>query len=60
MKRLFTWLNEHKFEAHVLSFLLMVLPPAGLFFAAQTGSTGLILGLLALVVGGNLLAVAIR
>jgi hypothetical protein len=38
----------------------MILPPAGLFFAAQIGSTILILVLLALVVAGNLLAVAIR
>ena len=60
MNRLLTWLGEHKFEAHVLSFLLMVLPSAGLYFAAQIESTGLILGLLALVVSGNLLAVAIR
>ena len=60
MNRLFTWLNVHKFEAHVLSFLLMILPAAGLFFAAQAGSNGLILALLALVIGGNLLVVATR
>jgi hypothetical protein len=54
------WLKSHKFEAHTLSFLLMVLPPAGMFYAAQNGADGLIWALLALVVSGNLLTVALR
>jgi hypothetical protein len=60
LQRLFNWLNAHKFEVHVLSFMLMILPSAGLFFAAQAGSNGLILGFLALVITGNLLVVAAR
>jgi hypothetical protein len=58
--RLKNWLKSHKFEAHTLSFFLMVLPPAGMFYAAQSGAEGLIWALLALVVSGNLLAVALR
>ncbi len=54
------WLKSHKFESQTLSFLLMVLPPAGMYYAAQIEADGLIWGLLALVVSGNLLAVALR
>jgi len=57
---LLNWLNNHKFEAHLISFLLMIVPPAGMYYAAQAGADGLILGLLGLVVTGNLLAIAIH
>jgi len=60
VNHILNWLSSHKFESNVISFLLMILPPVGLFYAAQAGSTGFIYALLALVVAGNLLAVATR
>lgn len=32
---MFAWLREHKFEAHLIAFLLMILPPIPMYFAAQ-------------------------
>ena len=60
MKILMNWLATHKFQVYLVSFLLMMLPPVGLYFAAQGQSVGWIWALLALVIAGNLLAVAIR
>lgn len=50
------WLTKNKFEVHLVAFLLMVLPPIPLYFAAQNGATGLIWVLLGFVICGNLLA----
>lgn len=60
MNGLVNWFKTHKFEAHLLSFLLMILPSVGMYYAAQADADGLILGLLGLVVMGNLLAITIR
>ncbi len=60
MNRLLEWLSVHKFEAHLISFLLIIVPSGGLYYAAQIGSASLILALLGLVITGNLLAVATR
>lgn len=54
------WLKSHKFEAQILSFLLMILPPAGMYVAAQSGAESLIWVLLGLVITGNILAVMQR
>ena len=54
------FLNAHKFQAHLLAFLLMVLPPAGLYLAARSGAIAWIWVLLAVVVLGNLLAIAVK
>lgn len=54
------WLNAHKFEARLASFLLMAVCPIGLYWAAQAGADGWVYGLLALIVGGNVLAVLVR
>ena len=54
------WLREHKFEAHLLAFSLMILPAVGLYFAARRGSQSWIWALLGVFVLGNLLAVVVR
>jgi len=58
MSTLLNWLSRNKFQAYGLTFLLIALPPVGLFFVAQ--STGWVIALLGLVVLGNVLAVLIR
>ena len=52
--------SAHKFQAHLLAFLLMVLPPMGMYLAARNGAVGWIWVLLAIVVLGNLLAIAVK
>jgi len=54
------WLAKNKFEVHLLAFLLMVLPPIPLYYAAQREAPGLIWALLAFVICGNLLALLSR
>jgi hypothetical protein len=60
MKNLLDWLNKNKFTAHLLAFLLMILPPAGMYFAAGQGAAGWIWILLGLVILGNLLAIGVE
>jgi hypothetical protein len=50
------YFKQRRFQVHILAFLLMILPPVAMYFAAQQGITGAIWALLALVVLGNLLA----
>ena len=54
------WLTKNKFEVHLVAFLLIILPPIPLYYAAQSGASGLIWALLALVICGNLLALLSR
>lgn len=54
------FLSAHKFQAHLLAFVLMVLPPIGMYLAAENGALVWIWGLLAVVVLGNLLAIAVK
>ena len=54
------WLKEHKFEAHLTAFLMMIIPSAGLYFAAQGEATGLIWALLGLFVLANLFAIILK
>ena len=58
MTDLAQWLSAHKFQAHLLVFFLLALPPIALYFTAQ--STVWVTALLAVIVLGNLLAVLIR
>jgi len=60
MTNLHNWIRSHKFEAHLLAFLLMVIPPVPLYLAAQRDAAAWIWGLLALVILGNLLALVVR
>jgi hypothetical protein len=54
------WLTSHKFEAYAIAFLLMIIPPIPLYFAAREGSQPGMILLLALIVLGNLLALLIH
>lgn len=54
------WLKVHKFETAVLAFILMLLPPIGMYTAAQDNATDWILVLLAVVVVGNLIALQVK
>jgi formate/nitrite transporter FocA (FNT family) len=49
------WMRKHKFEAHSIAFLLMILPPILLYLAAQDGAVTWIIVLLVPVVLGNIL-----
>lgn len=60
MTNLLAWLRAHKFEAHTIAFLLMILPPIPLYFAAQRGATAWVWLLLAPFILGNLLVLGIK
>lgn len=60
MENFQSWLREHKFEVHLLAFIMMVLPPVAMYFAALAGSEALIWGLVSLVALANLLVVFVR
>jgi hypothetical protein len=51
------WLRKHKFESYLAAFLLILLPSAALYLAA--GAPGWIAVLIAFIVMGNLLAIAV-
>jgi hypothetical protein len=57
---MFAWLREHKFEAHLIAFLLMILPPIPMYFAAQGSPEIWIYILITPVVLGNLLELWLR
>ena len=59
MQNLVKWLNNNKFAIHLAAFILMILPPIALYFAAQQGATVWIWALIAVVCFGNLLAVSV-
>ena len=59
MKNLQQWMNRHKFELYVLSFLLILIPSAAFYSAARQGLEGWIWALLILVSLGNLIAIAV-
>ena len=54
------WLRTHKFEAHLISFTLMILASIGLYVAANPGMTVLIWILTGVFVLANLLAMVIK
>jgi len=54
------WLHKHKFEAHLAAFLMMALPPAPLYMAAQRGLVGWMWAWLGLMAAANLLLLAVR
>lgn len=54
------WLRAHKFEAHLIVFALLIVPPVPLYFAARYGALGWIWALLGLVILGNLLVLFVR
>lgn len=60
MAAILNWLKAHKFSTYIIAFLLMVLPPIPLYFAANASATGWMIFLLTLIAAGNLLAVLTR
>lgn len=54
------WLRKSTFKVHLLAFLLMMIPPALLYWAAGSGSLTLIWSLLGLVIAGNILVIVAR
>jgi hypothetical protein len=60
MQNLIRWLSAHKFTAHLSAFILMILTPAALYFAAQKDALGWIWGLLGVVILANILLIFVR
>jgi hypothetical protein len=50
-------LKENKFKFHLSALLMMLLPPIPMYWAAQSGATGLIWLLMGIVVLGNLIVI---
>jgi hypothetical protein len=59
MNALHNWLTSHKFETHLCAFLLLTLPPIGMYFAAYNNHPNGVITLLAFVVLGNLIAMLV-
>jgi hypothetical protein len=53
-------LRKNTFKVHLVAFLLMILPPALMYFAASTETSGTIWFLLSLVVTGNILVILVH
>lgn len=52
-------LSKRKFQAYLLAFALMILPPVPLYLAARQGREAWVWLLIGLVVIGNLLAIVV-
>jgi len=52
-------LRKRQFQLHLLALLLIFVPAAGTYFAAQSGSDALVWVLIFIVVLGNLVAVVV-
>jgi hypothetical protein len=48
-------MQKHAYKVHSIAFVLMILSSMGLYFAARTGTSGWILGLLGIFILGNIL-----
>ena len=53
-------LSERKFQVHLISFTLMILPPVFMYYAAVNEAIGWVWVLVIMVITGNLLAVLTR
>ena len=60
MQNLLDWLSAHKFRAHLSAFILMILTPVALYFAAQRDALGWIWGLLVVIILANILLIFVR
>jgi len=60
MTRLYETLRSHKFESYTIAFLLMVVPPLPMFYAAQHGSGSLVFVMLGFVILGNLIVLVVK
>lgn len=52
-------LGRNKFELHLIAFLMMVISPVGMYFAAQGNASAWICILIGVVVVANLLVVMV-
>lgn len=57
MRDLLRWFKTHKFESHTLAFITMLLTAAGLYAAAQNGSSTAIGLLLPIFILSNVLVI---
>jgi hypothetical protein len=55
-----SWLSKHKFESHLVTFVLMILTSISLYFGSKSGSASLIWGLLVGFVLANGLAILVK
>ena len=60
MRKGISWLFAHRYTAHLVAFLLMVLPPLPMYYFAQRGVTAWVWALLGVVILGNLMALLTR
>lgn len=60
MRKGLTWLHTHRYLAHLVAFLLLMLPPLPMYYFAQRGATVWVWFLLGVIVLGNLLALLTR
>jgi len=54
------WLSKHKFQAHLIAFLLMVISSIGMIFSLQQDSTIFTWLLVAVFAAANILAIFIK
>ena len=54
------WLRTHKFEAHLLTFSLMILASIGLYITGSSGITLLVWILIGVFVLANIMAMAVK
>ena len=54
------WLSNHKFQAHLTAFALMVLTSVGMIFALQSEADALTWVMVAIFAAANVLAVFIK
>jgi hypothetical protein len=54
------WLSKHKFEAHLIAFLLMVVSSIGMIFSAPGDNSTFTWLLISIFAAANLLAVFIK
>lgn len=59
MNDFFRTLRERSFPVHVMVFLAMILPSAGLYFVAGSGAAGLVWVFIGVIVIANLLAMMV-
>jgi len=60
MTRLNNWIANHKFEAHLIIFLLMTIPSVFLYFLPTWGATIWIMIAFAIIICANILAIFIK
>jgi hypothetical protein len=60
MHKLIKWLRTHKFKVHLVAFLLMILSPIPMYYAAQAGESTTIAVLLGIVIIGNVLVILVK